>query len=548
MKKIIKLILGVLFIIMLITITSCGTEIPNTVPVESITILGSDSVNISFPEQYNAVITPDNATNKTVAWEIVSGMAEIDNNGVLLANGIGTVTIKAIVENISTTKQITVTDKTTIPSKDPIDPLNADFNGFEKVNENTYMIKVSNATEYLNVANIATIKSDWKLTTDMQASNEIPSKIATPLNVGDNEFYVLVSYKNDVRLYNLIIRRKPIYEVTFNTNGGSLIDTQYIEEDAVISKPTEPTKNGYKFVSWNKDISAPILQDISFIANWTVEKYDISYYLDNGINGNNPNTYNIESETIILQYAEKSGYVFYGWYLDSNFTQLIESINTGNYGDLKLYAKFKPEPTKLSAPTIEWDDFSNIITVINTDANADSVDVTLNGTKINMKKNDCGFYYDLGVLSYVGKIITISAFATSIDKECFSDSEITNYTSPYINRTFIKVVIPNILWSNSSKEFTINGICLDDVKYTMTYDRVVIMENNRIVSDNGIGNLSRHPGVLLPSSGFNQYTFYFSPFSPESGKTLTITFQKTVDPNFVEQYYFESESVTYSIP
>lgn len=276
MKKITKLFfIALLFIVSLITIAACVTDKPYIIPVESISIIGADNTLINVQEQYTAVIAPDNATSKTVTWEIESGTAEISDNGILLSTEIGTIIIKATADGKSTTKQITVT--TPKPSDEPTDPLNATFSGFEIINDTTFKIKVSNTTENLNIAEIATISSDWKLTTDMQALNEIPSKIATPLNIGDNEFYVLVSHKNNVRLYTLKIRRKPIYKVTFNTNGGDLINAQFVEEDSFISVPNEPAKSGYKFVSWDKNIAEPITADTIFNSIWQAHTYTITY-------------------------------------------------------------------------------------------------------------------------------------------------------------------------------------------------------------------------------------------------------------------------------
>lgn len=47
--------------------------------------------------QYSAVVTPDNATNKSVTWSVDNGTgaATIDTNGVLTPTSLGTVTVKA---------------------------------------------------------------------------------------------------------------------------------------------------------------------------------------------------------------------------------------------------------------------------------------------------------------------------------------------------------------------------------------------------------------------------------------------------------------------
>ena len=56
-------------------------------------------------------------------------------------------------------------------------------------------------------------------------------------------------------------------------------------------------------------------------------------------------TYYVDSETIVLKDATKEGATFKGWYKDADFTEKVESIETGSYGDIKLYACFDEAAT-----------------------------------------------------------------------------------------------------------------------------------------------------------------------------------------------------------
>jgi len=63
------------------------------------------------------------------------------------------------------------------------------------------------------------------------------------------------------------------YTVTFNSNGGTNVNSQTIKENSIASKPTNPTRNGYTFLGWyinnNKfDFNTEINQDITLIAQW----------------------------------------------------------------------------------------------------------------------------------------------------------------------------------------------------------------------------------------------------------------------------------------
>ncbi len=71
-------------------------------------------------------------------------------------------------------------------------------------------------------------------------------------------------------------------------------------------------------------------------------EYSITYHLDGGTNSiKNPDMY-IEEDVIVLADAQKSGYVFAGWFLDSAMTEQITEISNMTE-NLDLYAKFVPE-------------------------------------------------------------------------------------------------------------------------------------------------------------------------------------------------------------
>ncbi len=81
---------------------------------------------------------------------------------------------------------------------------------------------------------------------------------------------------------------------------------------------------------------------LSYSAVATPIDYTISYRLDGGT-ATNPDSYNIESETIFLTAAAKEGYTFDGWYSNAQFTgEAITEIATGTTGDINLWAKYSP--------------------------------------------------------------------------------------------------------------------------------------------------------------------------------------------------------------
>lgn len=64
-----------------------------------------------------------------------------------------------------------------------------------------------------------------------------------------------------------------LYTITFNSNGGSAVLSQLVEENNKSKKPEDPTKEGYDFKGWyynNKefDFESTVTKDITLIAKW----------------------------------------------------------------------------------------------------------------------------------------------------------------------------------------------------------------------------------------------------------------------------------------
>lgn len=77
--------------------------------------------------------------------------------------------------------------------------------------------------------------------------------------------------------------------------------------------------------------------------------YTITYDLDRGTNGNNPQTYTV-NDAVTFEAATKDGYTFLYWYvLDGDTEREITGIEQGSVGDLTVHAKFEMnavEPAK----------------------------------------------------------------------------------------------------------------------------------------------------------------------------------------------------------
>ena len=199
--------------------------------------------------------------------------------------------------------------------------------------------KVSNVTSTFSFINEIAIADSAKYTvsTDINGLNVIPTKTIS-LSIGDNTFYILVENGKDLGLYTVVIRRRPMYNVSFNVNGGTSVSAQTIEEDHFATEPTTERK-GYTFDKWDYDFSKPIIKDTTITASWNIITYNVYYDLNvpsdsiskDVDNSMNVATYTVE-DAITFKTPSRKGYRFIGW--DKN-------IEKGTIGDVTVTASWE---------------------------------------------------------------------------------------------------------------------------------------------------------------------------------------------------------------
>ena len=200
---------------------------------------------------------------------------------------------------------------------------------------------VSNATEVFSFGNeiSTTGNADYIVALDEFGIQTSLTK-NVPLTVGDNTFYVFQTVDGKTQnTYVITIRRRPIYQVTFDTQGGTTVATQSVEEGGYATIPsTNPTKDGYNFASWNFDFTTPITNSQTIESTWNLITYSVEFDLQGGIlnTGSVPDKYNIESIEV-LPCPAKEYYEFDGWY---DGETRITSLN-GCYGNITLVARWK---------------------------------------------------------------------------------------------------------------------------------------------------------------------------------------------------------------
>lgn len=134
------------------------------------------------------------------------------------------------------------------------------------------------------------------------------------------------------------------YTVTFNTDGGSVLDSVTIESGKTIEHVIHPQKDGYIFVTWSKDgvkynDKEPINEDLNLTAVWTEapdlsKEYKVIF------------SYPEEEKEVTVNGKEKVSkpkdptmkyHKFVGWFLEDK----IYNFDTPVTKDLFLVAKFE---------------------------------------------------------------------------------------------------------------------------------------------------------------------------------------------------------------
>ena len=114
--------------------------------------------------------------------------------------------------------------------------------------------------------------SNHQVSKDGQKLNSATVK----LEVGTNIFDVVYTVSGIERTCEARIARRDGHRVIFNTNGGSYMETQYVEDAATINDAAvTPRRDRYTFAGWYNQkgekvtlANTPIVGDTTFIAHW----------------------------------------------------------------------------------------------------------------------------------------------------------------------------------------------------------------------------------------------------------------------------------------
>jgi uncharacterized repeat protein (TIGR02543 family) len=103
------------------------------------------------------------------------------------------------------------------------------------------------------------------------------------------------------------------YTITFNTDGGTAIAPITQDYGTAVTAPANPTKTGYTFAGWDKTIPGTMpAENITITAQWTINQYTITFDTDGG-NTIEPITQDYGTDVAAPENPTKTGYRFVGW-------------------------------------------------------------------------------------------------------------------------------------------------------------------------------------------------------------------------------------------
>ena len=164
------------------------------------------------------------------------------------------------------------------------------------------------------------------------------------------------------------------YTVTFKKNDGT--DDTYTTDDAdfgtTIDEPAEPSRTGYNFIGWYKDVDGVTawnfdletmpVDGVTLYAKWEIKRFEVTF----NVNGGNPAPENQiinHGSTVVQPSVTREHYHLLAWCTDEECTEEFD-FATPVTGAMTLYAKWEINSyqvsfntqggTPISAVTVEY--------------------------------------------------------------------------------------------------------------------------------------------------------------------------------------------------
>ena len=153
------------------------------------------------------------------------------------------------------------------------------------------------------------------------------------------------------------------YTITFDTDGGSEIDSITQNYDTSITAPANPTKMGYTFTEWDPAVPTRMpAENKTVTAQWNINQYTLTFDTDGG-EYSMTCTYDVPTNLPSCAF-ERTGYGFAGW-TNSVGTLFADGAQVSNLtaavdGTVAMYACWTATVDAVSAALAEAVDASSL--------------------------------------------------------------------------------------------------------------------------------------------------------------------------------------------
>ena len=185
------------------------------------------------------------------------------------------------------------------------------------------------------------------------------------------------------------------YTITFDTAGGSQIASITQDYGTPVTAPAAPTRTGYTFTGWDKNIPNTMpAENLTITAQWKVKQYSVSFDSDGGTKVDTI-TADYGTPVYAPQQPTKDGYQFDGWYIGNdkvefpfnmpengcslkahwipnkiNITWVVDGVSTVKQADYGSRPEFGSTPEKDATAEytyrfVRWDPEITADTVVN---------------------------------------------------------------------------------------------------------------------------------------------------------------------------------------
>lgn len=209
--------------------------------------------------------------------------------------------------------------------------------------------------------------NDLIITSNYEFKDEFVTKLKEKIN-GDINIYL--DYQKNIDDFNTEVN---YYTITFDTAGGSSIDSIVVKENDVITKPDDPTKEGYTFLGWYIDdeefnFEDLVKSDLTLVAKWEENKNSSSGSSSSG--GSTTNTdgkINLNNNLSATVYKKSTGSQDCFFYIfASNLQDLYPDAEYNAISNGTTRVSFCPFPkSDCLSSEIALDDLNNSNLVFN---------------------------------------------------------------------------------------------------------------------------------------------------------------------------------------